>query len=308
MKKSTIQNSLPGKHLRLLAKLFLVGVFLVSQLGAFAQQKTLTGTVVGADGVAIPGVTVFVKGTTRGTVTDIDGNYSLKNVPADATLAFSFVGMKTQEIVVGNQTAISVTMAVDAIGLDEVIAIGYGTSRKEDLTGAIVNVQAEEFMKYQPASVSDLLRFSVPGLKVNYSTNAKATPDFGIRGDNTIKSRDSHGTDAPEREANRPLIVLDGVIFNGDLAEINVSDVASVDVLKDASAASIYGSRASNGVVVFTTKKGSSSKPTVRFSTTMGVVTGARRQKTFDGTGVMSWLEDMNEAISGGVNANGWSI
>ncbi|MCF6332891.1 MAG: SusC/RagA family TonB-linked outer membrane protein [Draconibacterium sp.] len=293
MKKSTMQNSLPGKHLRLLAKLFLVGVFLVSQLGAFAQQKTLTGTVVGADGVAIPGVTVFVKGTTTGTVTDIDGNYSLINVPENATLSFSFVGMKTQEIVVGNQTAINVTMAVDAIGLDEVIAIGYGTARKKDLTGSIVNVNAEEVMKYAPESVSEMLRSAVPGLQVGYSTDARNTPDFNIRGDNTIKAKSSD-----EASANRPLIVLDGVIFNGDMAEINVNDIESVDVLKDASAASIYGSRASNGVVVFTTKKGKLGKPTIRVNAKLGLVGRGKHLDVFAaGDEVMDWLSDLNDAL-----------
>jgi TonB-linked SusC/RagA family outer membrane protein len=295
MKKRTMRSSLLKGRITLLAKLFLVGIMLISQLGASAQQKTLTGTVVGEDGAAIPGVTVFLKGTTKGAITDIDGNYTVTNVPEDATLMFSFVGMKTQEVVVGNQTSIDATMANDAIGLDEVVAIGYGTMKKADVTGAIVNVRAEELMKYNPESVSALLRSAVPGLKVGYSTNAKNTPDFEIRGDNTIKA-DSDD----EKAGNRPLIVLDGVIFNGDLAEINVNDIETIDVLKDASAASIYGSRASNGVVVFTTKKGVIGKPVIRATATVGVVTGARRNETFKaGDEAMDWMSDMNDAITG---------
>lgn len=286
----------------LLAKLFLVGIFLISQFGAFAQNKTVTGTITGQDGIPIPGLTIIVKGTTNGTVTNIDGNYSISGVPENATLVFSFVGMKTQEVVVGNQTTINVTMAQDAIGLDEVIAIGYGTSRKEDLTGSIVNVNASDLEKFQPSSVSEMLRSAVPGLKVGYSTSAKNTPDFEIRGDNTIKADDDD-----EKSANRPLIVLDGVIFNGDLAEINVNDVESVDVLKDASAAAIYGSRASNGVIVFTTKKGALGKPVVRASAKLGVVTGAKRIHTFKaGDEVTGWLTDMNEAING-LTLDPWS-
>ena len=215
MKKRTKQSSLLKGRMTLLAKLFLVGIFLISQLGAFAQQKAITGTVVGDDGAGIPGVTIFVKGTTTGTVTNIDGNYSLINVPENATLSFSFVGMKTQEIVVGDQTAIDATMANDAIGLDEVIAIGYGTAKKRDVTGAIVNVKAEELRKYAPSNVQELLRSAVPGLKVGYSTSAKNTPDFEVRGDNTIKSDNDD-----EKSGNRPLIVLDGIIFNGDIAEL----------------------------------------------------------------------------------------
>ena len=301
MKKSTTRNSLPGKRITLLAKLFLVGIFLVSQLGAFAQQKTLTGTVVGDDGIPVPGVTVFVKGTTTGTVTDIDGNYSLVNVPENATLSFSFVGMKTQEIVVGSQTAINITMANDAIGLDEVIAIGYGTQRKSDQTGAIVNVKAEELRKYAPSNVQELLRSAVPGLKVGYSTSAKNTPDFEVRGDNTIKS-DSDD----ETSGNRPLIVLDGIIFNGDIAEINVNDVESIDVLKDASAASIYGSRASNGVIVFTTKKGDLGKPKIRVSAKYGLVTKGVRNETYKGEEMLEWLVDVQESLSG-KSEDAWS-
>ncbi|NQU51133.1 MAG: carboxypeptidase-like regulatory domain-containing protein [Bacteroidetes bacterium] len=188
MKRSTTQRSLFKGQCMLLAKFLLVGIFLISQLGAFAQQKNITGIITGKDGKPIPGVTVIFKGTTAGTVTDIDGNYSITNVPDDATLVFSFVGMKTQEIKVVDQNIINITLAVDAIGLDEVVAIGYGTARKKDLTGSVVNVNAEQLMKYKPSSVSDLLRSSVAGLKVGYSTNARATPDFFIRGDNTIKA------------------------------------------------------------------------------------------------------------------------
>jgi TonB-linked SusC/RagA family outer membrane protein len=294
MKKKTTRSFLFQGWIILLAKSFLVGIFVISQLGAMAQQKTVSGTVVDNDSAPIPGVTVIVKGTTNGAITDIDGKYSISDLPDGATLQFSFVGMKTQEITIGNQSTIDITMETDAIGLEEIVTIGYGTSRKQDLTGAIVNVKAEELIKYQPANVQELLRSAVPGLKVGYSTNAKNTPEFAIRGDNTIKSNN-----AAEQAANRPLIVLDGVIFNGDLAEINVNDIESVDVLKDASSASIYGSRASNGVIVFTTKKGALGNPTVRASAKLGIVTGAKRLSSFKaGDEVMGWLTDMNESIN----------
>jgi len=294
MKKKTTQSSLLQEWTLLLAKSFLVGIFLFSQLGVMAQQKAVTGTVVGSDGAPIPGVTVIVKGTTHGAITNNDGKYSIPDLPDDASLLFSFVGMKTQEITIGNQSTIDLTMETDAIGLDEIVTIGYGTSRKQDLTGAIVNVKAEELIKYQPANVQELLRSAVPGLRVGYSTSAKNTPDFTIRGDNTIKANN-----AAEQAANQPLIVLDGVIFNGDLAEINVNDIETIDVLKDASSASIYGSRASNGVIVFTTKKGAMGNPTVRASAKLGIVTGAKRLNSFKaGDEVMGWLTDMNESIN----------
>ncbi|MBN1985444.1 MAG: TonB-dependent receptor plug domain-containing protein, partial [Prolixibacteraceae bacterium] len=248
MKRNTTQSFLRNRRIGLLPKLFLIGIFLLAQFAAYSQQtKTITGNIKGTDDAPIPGVTVIVKGTTNGTVTDIDGNYSLSNVPVDGTIVFSFVGLRTQEIVVGDQTTINITMETDAIGLDEVVAIGYGTARKKDLTGSVVNVNAEEMQKFQPSNVQEMLRSAVPGLQVGYSTSAKDTPEFLVRGSNTIKADVDDDVDE-EAIANRPLIVLDGVIFNGDIAEINVNDIETVDVLKDASAASIYGSRAANGV------------------------------------------------------------
>jgi len=278
---------------RALSFLMLCFFSVAVSLGAYAQ-KTVSGTVSEADGQPLPGVTVLIKGTTSGTITDFEGKYNLTNVQENTTLVFSFVGMKTQEIEVSDRTLIDLTMATDAIGLDEVVAIGYGTQRKQDMTGSIVNVKAEDLEKYQPSNVQEMLRSAVPGLKVGYSTSAKNTPDFEIRGDNTIKADDND-----EISANRPLIVLDGVIFNGDIAEINVNDIESVDVLKDASSAAIYGSRASNGVIVFTTKKGTTGKPTVRASAKLGIVTGAKRLTTFKaGDEVTTWLTDMNESIN----------
>ncbi len=268
-----------------------------------AQERTISGTVTDKAGVPLPGVSIVVSGSITGAITNVDGVYSL-SVPADATqLMFSFVGMTTQLIEIGDQTIIDAVMEKDAIGLEEVVVIGYGTARKKDLTGAIVNVQSEDLEIYKPQSVGEMLRYSVPGLQVNYSTSAKNDPEFFIRGDNAIKA-----DDGDERNANRPLIVVDGVIFNGDMAEINTNDIESIDVLKDASAASIYGSRASNGVVAITTKKGALGKPVIRFSAKYGIVTGARRLSTFKaGDEVMNWLTDMNESIND-LSQDPWSI
>ena len=301
MKKRTEGSNWQGQFRIVLSKLLFVGFLIAIHSGAFAQQKTISGTVTGEDGAPVPGASIVIKGTTIGTVSVFDGNYTLTNVSANATVVFSFVGMSTQEIKVGNQTTINVAMQTDAIGLDEVVAIGYGTARKKDLTGAVVNVNAEELMKYRPESVSDLLRSSVPGLKVGYSTDARATPEFFIRGDNTLKADAS-----AERSANAPLIVVDGVIFNGALSELNVNDIATVDVLKDASAASIYGSRASNGVVVFTTKSGKTGKPVIRVNARYGIVTSTKRLKSFDADEVMVWLEEMNESINN-LSQDEWS-
>jgi len=272
-----------------------------------AQDRNISGTVNDENGQALPGVSIVVSGTASGTITSADGTYNL-TVPGTATsLMFSFIGMSTQLIEIGDMTTIDAIMTEDAIGLDEVVVIGYGTAKKADLTGAIVNVQADDVEIYKPQSVGELLRYSVPGLQVSYSTNAQNNPDFFIRGDNTIKADDDDG-DGPERAANRPLIVVDGVIFNGSMTEINTNDIESIDVLKDASAASIYGSRASNGVVAITTKKGARGKPVFRLSAKYGIVTGARRLSTFKaGDEVMNWLTDMNESING-LTQDPWSI
>ena len=260
------------------------------------QERTITGTVISGDNdEALPGVNVIVKGTTTGGITDIEGAYSVRVPDGNAVLIFSSVGYETVEITVGTQSVIDLALQPDVTALDEIVVIGYGTSKKKDLTGAIVNVQAEEVEKYKPTSVSEILRTTAPGLVVGYSTSAKNVPDFEIRGDASIKA-----DDGDERAANRPLIVVDGVIFVGDLAEINPNDVASVDVLKDASAAAIYGSRATNGVVIFTTKKGVVGRPKISVSTRVGLVTGAKRMESFKGgKPVLDWLTDMNESING---------
>lgn len=257
---------------------------------------TVSGTVTDQNGDPIPGATVSVPGTSIGTATDIDGKYSI-TIPENSSLVFSFIGFENQTIQVNNRSTIDVSLSESAQALDEVVVIGYGTQKKKDLTGAVINVQAAEVMKYNPTSVSEILRSTVPGLSVGYATNARNVPEFDVRGDNSMKANAND-----ERAANRPLIVLDGVIFQGDLAEINPNTIESVDVLKDASAAAVYGSQATNGVVIFTTKKGSFGKPQITFSSRVGLLTGARRQQTYKGgEEVLNWLTDMNETITNSI-------
>lgn len=265
----------------------------------FSQQptKTITGTVTDDMGQPLPGVTVVVKGTTQGTVTNADGEFNLQ-IPVSAdVLTFSFVGFKTQDIQLGNQTNFNIQLVSDVIGLEEVVAIGYGVAKKSDLTGAITQVKTDDLRKFTPSNVSDLLRTTVPGLSVGYSTSAKGNSSYEIRGETTLTAGAS------------PLIVLDGVIYNGDISDINPNDIERMDILKDASSAAVYGSRATNGVIVITTTKtGLTDKPTITFNSSVGVATAANRVKPYDAEGFIHWRSDMFKSVfSATVPSDVWS-
>ncbi len=212
------------------------------------QQKSITGKVTDATGASLPGVAVVVKGTTTGIVTDGDGNYSLSNIPENASLQFSFVGMKAQEILVGNQTSINVTMVEDAVGLEEVVAIGYGTQRKGNLTGSISAVKSEQLVVAPIANVTNALAGQVVGLVAKQLTGEPGS-DASLL---SIRGFDS------------PLVIVDGI--EASITNLDPSQIESVSVLKDGSA-SIYGARAGNGVILVTTKRGQNQKPTISFNT-----------------------------------------
>lgn len=224
--------------------------------GLLQQQSVISGKVTDATGQALPGVTVVVKGTTQGTITNPDGEYSLVGISDDATLVFSFVGMKTQEIEVGNQTTINVEMLEDVIGLEEVVAIGYGTMQKGDLTGSVVKADLETFAESPNTNILESLKGTVPGLEVGQTVQTGQVPDMLIRGQTTLAG------------SNAPLVVVDGVIFRGSLNDLNPADIESIDILKDASAAAVYGSQATNGVILLTTTRGGGimGKPIISYS------------------------------------------
>ena len=226
-------------------------------LEAVWQQATITGQVTDENGGVLPGVTVIVKGTTQGTVTDADGSYSLSNVSPDATLIFSFVGMRSQEIEVGNQTTINVTMQVDAIGIEEVVAIGYGTQKKANLTGSVASVGGVELNKRTTPNVENLLQGKVAGLQITQSggTPGGDNAEMRIRGLGTFSSAGSN-----------PLVLIDGV--QGNMTDLDPNNIESVSVLKDAASAAIYGARAANGVILITTKRGNNQPVTVEYNVT----------------------------------------
>ncbi|WP_297089342.1 TonB-dependent receptor [uncultured Draconibacterium sp.] len=225
----------------------------------WAQKRTVTGSVNDQDGISLPGVTVIEKGTTNGTVTDVDGNFSI-SVSADAeALQFSFVGMKLQEVVLGTASTYNVTMEQDAIGIEEVVAIGYGSMKKSDLTGAVASVASEDIIRVTPTQAAKAIQGQVAGVTVKKSSGRPgAGYDLNIRGLNSINYD------------NSPLVVIDGVM-GGDINVLNPSDIETMDVLKDASATAIYGSRGANGVIIITTKRGSKGEPQVTYNGYAGV-------------------------------------
>jgi len=202
-----------------------------------AQQRTVSGTVTDDSGLPLPGVTVLVKGTTRGTVTNADGNYTLANIPENAILVFSFVGMRAQEIEVGTQTSINVIMEDETIGIEEVVAVGYGTQKRTNITGSIVSINSEQLEAMPHTSITQALQGKMPGVHITQlSGAAEGNLQLLIRGRNSITA------------SNSPLIIFNGIPFTGGLSEINTNDIESIEVLKDATATAIYGARAANGV------------------------------------------------------------
>ncbi len=248
------------------------------------QKKKVTGKVTDTEGQSLPGVTVVVKGTTTGTVTDMDGAFSLPNVDDEDILLFSFVGMKSQEIPVMGKTNIDIVMEEESIGIGEVVAIGYGTVKKSDLTGAVSSVNADDLKTRVGATFDQLMTGQTAGVNIVQSSGE---PGAGV----TIKVRGSASVNA----GTSPLYVIDGYAmdngsmnvnsgaeFDGNtarnpLTSLNPSDIESIEILKDASATAIYGARGANGVIIITTKKGASGKPVIAYDAYYGVQSVANR-------------------------------
>ncbi|MCW3804481.1 TonB-dependent receptor [Plebeiibacterium marinum] len=225
-----------------------------SSMVASQQQvnRRIAGKVTDENGEPIPGVSILLKGTTTGTISDIDGNYMFSSVPENGILIFSFVGMVNQEVSVAGQSTINVVMVQDAIGLDEVVAIGYGTIKKADLTGAVSVVKSDDFKNVTALNVADAIQGLVSGVNIRSSGGIGSEPTVEIRGLGNFTNND-------------PLYIIDGLPTSGN-RDFNTNDIESIQVLKDASAAAIYGSRAANGVIIIETKKGKAGEMKVNYS------------------------------------------
>lgn len=250
-KRTTFTGSI-GSRILLLALCTLFSMVLPAQ-----QRRTVTGVITDASGEAIIGATILVKGTTQGTVSDIDGAFTLE-VTDDAVVAISYIGYIPQEITVLGKSTLTVVLNEDRQMLDEVVVVGYGVMRKRDLTGSVASVSGETLRNKPLASVGEALQGRAAGVQVISSGKPGDNVSFRIRGISTINN-------------SEPLLVIDGVPTDLGINAINMEDVETVDVLKDASATAIYGSRGANGVILITTRKGKSGDGTISFSANWGV-------------------------------------
>ncbi len=256
-------------------------------LTSYAQQKSLSGTVIGEDKAPIPGVTVVVKGTTNGTITDMDGKFSFSAPATSKTLSISYIGLKTQEFEIGTQTVFNVTLVSETIGVDEVVVVGYGTRKKEELTGSISTVTEKQMKISSASNVISRMQGQVAGVTVTNSNTPGGDAFIRVRGMGTIND-------------SKPLYVIDGV--PGDPgSSLNPSDIESVSVLKDASSSAIYGTRGANGVILITTKRGKASeKPTITFSSRVGISNASNQYDMLNAQEYAEsvWLRSNNQGVA----------
>ena len=269
------------RHCFMKVRILWLIAFLVFTVQLSAQQKvTVKGKITDEHNEPGIGANIMEKGTTNGVISDFDGFFTL-NVSSGATLVVSYIGFAQQEIPVKDKSDFVILLEEFSETFNEVVFIGYCSARKRDLTGAVMQVKSAQLENESPSSMQDLLRANVPGLSVGFSAGPKPGGSLLIRGKNSINA----GTD--------PLIVLDGVIYPGDLADINPNDIEQIDVLKDASSAAIYGARSASGVIIITTKMGKSEKPTISFDASIGVATQAIVPEVYQGDEFTAWRTDV---------------
>lgn len=251
------------------------------------QQITVNGYVTDAEtGEPMPGVNIQVKGSIVGVITNTEGKYTINVTNQEAVLVFSFIGYKSNEVSVGNRRTIDLALSPEITGLDEVVVIGYGTMKKKDVTGSVASVKTDLIKSEEPQNVQDILRGNVPGLEVGLSMSAKGGGSLEIRGNNSLKT------------SSAPLIVLDGVIYPGEIEDINPYDIESIDVLKDASSSAVFGARSANGVIMITTKKGSLGKPIINLTSSIGLTSVASNTRIYGPQEFIDWRQNVMKSLN----------
>ncbi|HKB43240.1 MAG TPA: SusC/RagA family TonB-linked outer membrane protein, partial [Chitinophagaceae bacterium] len=249
-----------GNVLKQIACFLLFSICLPLVLNAQSPSLTVSGKVTDSKKNPLIGVSVILKGTARGTTTNENGWFQLADISENAVLVFSFTGFEAKEIPVKGKGTIDITLTEIVSSLNEVVVTGYGTSKKKDLTGSIAQVKATQFENENPKSIQDLLRGNAAGLDVGFDPSTKGqSGTLQIRGKGTLTA------------SSQPLIVLDGVIYPGTIADINPNDIATIDILKDASSAAVFGARSANGVILISTKKGKPGKPVITLNSNIGM-------------------------------------
>jgi TonB-linked SusC/RagA family outer membrane protein len=269
-------------------------VLMVGARDLHAQNRPITGRVVGSDGEGLPGVTVLVKGGTQGTATDVNGRYTLSAPATATTLVFSFVGYSSQEAKIG-EGPINITLVSNPTSLDEAVVVGYGTQSRRDLTGSVATVAGKEIANLPVQSFDQALQGRAPGVNITTPNGVLNNPPIiRIRGVNSISL------------SSQPLIVIDGIptysgnssavgnVANNPLGNLNPADIESVDVLKDASATAIYGSRAAGGVILVTTKRGKTGQGKLSYDAWVGF---SKPVRLYNVLGASQYMKIKNEAV-----------
>jgi len=275
MKKSEHQNIPFRLNYGISSSLIILMCILFTNV--YAQQKPVSGTIVDVTGMPLPGVNIIIDGTSRGTLSDFDGNYSIQ-AASNETLSFSYVGMQTVSVVVENQSKIDITLVSDSV-LDEIVIIGYGSKKIDDVVGSVAIVDPEEMTKVATADVAEMLRGQATGVRVTVGNpGVGQSSNIVVRGQASLTN-------------NAPLVIVDGVPI-GALNDINPNDIATLSVLKDAASLAIYGARAANGVILITTKKGKSGRSTVSYNGFSGV---QMFNKNFETYSPAEWADMVRE-------------
>jgi len=274
--------------------LFLIFSILISGLINIQAQITVTGNIVSTtDLKPLPGVNVVVKGTTTGTISNIDGNYSLTVPSPNAIIVFSMIGMITEEVQVGNQSTIDMSMIVDIVSLDEIIVVGYGTMKKSDIAGSIVSVDGDELIEIKSNNVLEALQGKVPGLDIAPSDGrAGSGVDIFIRGKRSLRAESD------------PLVVVDGIPM-GTTVDINPNDIESIEILKDAASTAIYGSRGANGIILITTRKGAAGTAKAYYNSYYSITDPYQKVPVFNRDGYYTAKIDAYRDYS---NIENWDI